>query len=36
MCSSKMMANERDLGVDVVRGCFPEGGDSIVINKHLL
>ena len=25
-----MMANERDLGADVVHGCFSEGGDSIL------
>ena len=25
-----MTANEGDLGVDVVRGCFSEGGDSIL------
>ena len=24
------MANERDLRVNVVHGCFPEGGDSIL------
>ena len=25
-----MTANERDSGVDVVHGCFREGGDSIL------
>ena len=25
-----MTANERDSGVAVVHGCFPEGGDSIL------
>ena len=25
-----VMANERDSGVEVVHGCFPEGGDSIL------
>ena len=25
-----MIANERDLGVNVVHGCFPEKGDSIL------
>ena len=23
-------ANERDSGVNVVHGCFPEGGDSVL------
>ena len=25
-----MTANERDSGIAVVHGCFPEGGDSIL------
>ena len=25
-----MTVNEQDLGVDVVHGCFSEGGDSIL------
>ena len=30
------MANERDLRVAVVHGCFPEGGDSIYSKRLLL
>ena len=29
-CGVLVTANERDLGVDVVHGCFPEGGDAIL------
>ena len=30
MYSGQVTANKRDSGVDVVLGCFPERGDSIV------
>ena len=30
------MANERDSRVAVVHGCFPEGGDSILLKRLLL
>ena len=29
-CGGLEMANERDSGVEVVRGCLTEGGDSIL------
>ena len=30
MCGSLVTAKELDLGVDVMHGCFTEGGDSIL------
>ena len=32
--SHMVTANERDSGVKVVHGCFPEGGDSILFYKR--
>ena len=29
-CGGQVTANEQDSGVDVVRGCFSEGSDSIL------